>query len=461
MAHLTPAITTQASRTVAIVGRANVGKSTLFNRLIGARKAVVSSTESTTRDRIYGEIQWQGVSLTLIDAGGFEFSKGDMLAQAIQRHLRHALKEADLLLWVCDARSGLLPADLMILDQLRKANKPIALALNKLDERTTIPAEFFSLGLTPILPISALHGRGIGELLEQLTKGLAPTQITTDEPPYTAAPKPRQAIAVAIVGRQNVGKSSFLNALLREERVIVSPMPGTTRDAVDTMLSVNGQAFLLIDTAGLRHKRKVRDPIDIFSMSRSMEAIARCDVALVVLDATQGVTRDDQRIITKVSETGCGLILLVNKWDLMREKSEQQLRQALVKRFPSMAWAPVLAVSAITGFHVQQSLALIRQVFQAMRTGLSPEAINETLQAAWRTHPPPRYRGRCIRLIRARWIAEHRPARVELDMHPVSRLPRPYQHYLLKALYASRALTGVPVQLIGKAPPEIRRKDRR
>ena len=436
-----PASASSHGPVFAIVGRPNVGKSTLFNRLIGRRQAVVAPARGTTRDRLYGRLTWRRSPLTLIDAGGMEFQVRDALADAVQGQLRRALEDADAFLFICDAQEGLLPADEMILERLRPLGKPIVLAVNKADHHLVVPPEFFALGLAEPLAVSALHGRGTGELLDRLIAGVA-APAAGDRAAAGAAP-----VGVAIIGRQNVGKSSLLNALLRDERVVVSDRPGTTRDAVDTVLTVRGMPLALIDTAGLRHRRKVRDPVDLFAMSRSLEAIDRCDVALMVLDATQGVTRDDQRILTQVCRKGRGLILLLNKWDLItRRFSAGALERAVQRAAAFVSFAPVLAVSAKTGFQVSRSLTLVLDVARRMHQGLSDAECLALMQEAWRHQPPPRWRGRVIRLLKARWRSE-RPVALELTVAPVGRIPTPYRHYLLKAIHASPKFIGVPVQL--------------
>lgn len=437
---------------VAIVGRPNVGKSTLFNRLLGRRRAIVSSGKGTTRDRLHGLVEWRGRSLTLIDTGGLELARVEGLAALVQANVRRVFNEADGFLLVCDGKDGLLPADAMILERLRTTGRPVVLAVNKLDQRLTVPPEFFSLGVAPIHPISALHGHGSGELLDHLVERFAeppPPDASGGRAPSADEPMP----AVAILGRQNVGKSSLFNALLREERVLVSHVPGTTRDAVDTSLSVDGEPVVLIDTAGLRHRRKVRDPIDHVAMARAVEAIERCDVALVLLDATEGVTHDDQRIISKVLEVGRGLVLVVNKCDLVQggrgagPLSSRKLVEATHRAVPGAFLAPVVATSAITGFQVPLSLLTALRVVRAMRRGLSAERCRAVVKAAWSAQVPPRFRGRPIRLQDIRWVPG-RPARVELTLRPVAWLPRPYQHYLLKRVYAGHsALAGVPLTL--------------
>lgn len=433
---------------IAIVGRPNVGKSTLFNRLIGRRKAVVSSLPGTTRDRIEGTLEWRGMPLTVVDTGGFQLTAQGDLEIAVQRHLRVALREAQGVLFLCDALQGLLPADQLILDSLRRMGKPVVIAVNKTEHSRLVPPEFFALGAATIFPVSALHGLGIGELLDHLAALVAPAGAPrSNGSAHARAASDEGCLSVAIIGRQNVGKSSLFNAFLREERVIVSEIPGTTRDAVDTVLSLGETPLRLIDTAGLRHRRKVKSPVDLFAMARTAEAITRAHVALVVLDATQGVTTDDRRIVTQVCEAGCGLVLVVNKWDLVKGVSERTLAASMKRAAPFAAFAPVVAVSATTGFQVAEALAIAQRVFARIRRGVSEEACRSVLVRAWNAHLPPRIRGRAIRLRNARWI-HGRPCRIELATAPVGRLPVPYQHYLLKQLHAHPGFRGVPIKLV-------------
>ena len=440
---------------LAIVGRPNVGKSTLFNRLVGSRKAVVSSTRGTTRDRLYGRTEWRGLPLTLIDAGGFEPAAQGGLAQAVQRHVHRAVQEADGFLFVCDAHDGLVPADQAILEVLRRTGKPFHLVINKADRSLDIPPDFFSLGVAQPLAVSALHGLGIGELLDAVVARCSASRKHQDsddavEPPASGA------IAMAILGRQNVGKSSILNAVVREERAVVSEVPGTTRDAIDVWLTVKEQPVCLIDTAGLRHRRKVHDPVDVFSMARTAEAIDRCDVALVVLDATQGVTQDDQRILSRVVTQGRGLIVLANKWDLLSRVSPPVFTEALRRRLPMAPFVPVLTVSAKTGFQIPKILPTALQVARAIHTGLTDAACRALLEEAWRQHSPPRVLGRAIRLRQARWLPG-RPARVELVTSPLGRLRLSYRHYLVKRLAAHPDLSGVPIRLVVRSPDRAER----
>ena len=433
-----------------MAGRPNVGKSTLFNRLIGRRHAVVSATRGTTRDRLFGTLTWNGALLTLIDAGGMELKRTAGLAASVQRHVQQAVQEADGIVLVCDAQEGLVPADGLILQRLRRLNKPIWLAVNKVDDGPTMPAEFYTLGLAEPLPVSALHGRGTGELLDRLTRHFTPPHGAGFT--HVASASRREAeLSIAVVGRQNVGKSSWVNAVLRQERVIVSEMPGTTRDAVDTDVLVGETLICLIDTAGLRHRRKVREPVDHFAMLRTRDVLGRCDVALVLLDATQRMTRDDQRLLTTVAEAGCGCVIAVNKWDLVKGGREAALADMVHRQASSVPFAPVIAVSAKTGFHVMKSLELARQAAASIRRGLVQRLSLSWIQQAWKQQPPPRWRGRAIHLQRVRWSAG-RPNALHLTLRPVGWLSRPYQQYLMKRLYTHHELAGVPVTLLLEGP---------
>lgn len=440
---------------IAIVGRPNVGKSTLFNRLLGTRKAVVSAVRGTTRDRLDGELTWRGARLRLADTGGMELQRLQGLAQRVQQRLRKTIDEADGVLLVCDGQQGLVPADELILDALRKTGKPVILVANKLDHHPIVPPEFLTVGVEDIVAVSALHGKGTGELLDRLVtrwRSSGPAQAVNGGASARGRESAPPAFAVAIVGRQNVGKSSLVNALVRDERVLVSDMPGTTRDAIDTTVMLDGAPVTLIDTAGLRHKRKVTSPIDLFSMARTVAAIERCHVALVVLDATQGVTRDDQRIVTQVTDAGCGVVLLVNKWDLVKGGRPGEVDRTIHRLLPSVAHAPVVAVSAKTGFQVRRSLTVAGEVYRAMqRGGLSDEECLALLKRAWVAHPPTRFQGRAILLKGAR-VSRGRPMTVELLTAPVGWLSPSYQHYVLKQLHTQRRLSGVPLRLVVRGP---------
>jgi GTP-binding protein len=379
----------------------------------------------------------------------------------VQQHLRRALHEADAFLLLCDAQQGLVPMDMMIMESLRKTGKPVFVATNKADSHPTVPPDCYALGVSPVIPISALHGRGIGELLDEIISRIQPTAANGQGTESASSIRLRSGrrheweqgtpCAVAVVGRQNVGKSSLVNALVRDERVIVSELPGTTRDAIDLPLTVGGQPVTLIDTAGLRHRRKVTQAVDLFSMTRTIEALARCEVALVLLDATQGVTRDDQRILTRVIDAGCGFVILANKWDLVvgsraSRKTEATMADAVKRAAAFASFAPIMAVSARTGFQVMRGLTRALEVARRQRTGLSDRDTAVILQRAWTRQPPPRVHGRLARFQQARWVPG-RPIHVSVTTAPKSLLPLGYQRYLIKQLHADSRCAGIPLRL--------------
>ncbi len=443
---------------VVLVGRPNVGKSTLFNRLVGARKAVVSPMRGTTRDRIYGEVTWRGSTIRVIDAGGYDEERTDPLQLFVQKQLQVAIEEADVLLFICNGKDGLLADDVAVVEGLRKAGKPLILAVNKRENELTVPAEFHQFGIEDAFAISSLHGLGVGDVLDSILEHLG-----LFDPSQRARSKPKNVRwthelpstpSLAILGRQNVGKSSLFNAILNEERVIVSDVAGTTRDAVDTWITVGNRKVLLVDTAGLRHRRKVRQSVDVFSMARSNKSITRCAVALVVIDATQGVTRDDLRIITQVREQGRGLVLVLNKWDLIQGKAQRTFIREIQLEVPYLHFAPILITSAKDGFQVTKPLTVGLKVFRHLTQGIPLNELRHTLKEAWKAHPPPRVRGRRLGLKRAQFDPKF-PGRLELITSPTGQLALSYQNYLVKRLAKDARLKGVPLHIVVKGVDEL------
>ena len=343
--------------TVAIVGRPNVGKSTLFNRILGGRPAIVSERPGTTRDRHFGDAEWQGRRFWVVDTGGLVPGSQDTMDQAVRQQVDLALNEADVILFVVDGREGLHPVDSAIAERLRKAQRPVLLAVNKLDnlEHSTEQYAFYSLGFGDPAGVSAAVGKGSGDLLDALVERL---------PPYDPA-EAEEAINVAILGRPNVGKSSLVNRLLGEERLVVTPQAGTTRDAIDSTLRFREKTLNFIDTAGLRRRAKVEDDLEFYASLRTERAIERAHVAVLVVDATVGLHNQDLRIATQAWEQGAGLIVLVNKWDLVAEKSAntaQQGQEAVIAKAPFLRYVPFLYVSALTGQRVRKVLDAILEV---------------------------------------------------------------------------------------------------
>src|SRR5690606_1024213 len=341
---------------VAVVGRPNVGKSALFNRLVGGRIAIVEDEPGVTRDRLYGQCRWRGRTFTLVDTGGIDPDATEDLAAQSRRHAELAVQEADVLLRVVDGQAGVHPLDAEVAQLLRRYGKPVVVAVNKIDDPAAPHAaaayEFYGLGLGDPVPVSALHGRNTGELLDRVLEHL---------PEVPPAEEGLEPIRVAVVGRPNVGKSSLVNALVGQERSIGSPIPGTTRDVVDIQLERNGTPFVLLDTAGMRRRARIDTRVERFSVVRAMRAIERCDVAAVVLDASQELVEQDRRIVGLVHEAGKGLVLVANKWDLVDGGPQAMgaYEERCRRELSFAAYAPVAFVSALTGRGVNEVLDLI------------------------------------------------------------------------------------------------------
>lgn len=356
---------------VAIVGRPNVGKSSLFNRILNKRKAIVYQEAGTTRDRVSQEVVYDDKAFILTDTGGFLPDEKELLLKSVKAQIKKAIEESDALLFVCDGQAGVMPQDLELVPMLRKFGKKIFLVVNKMDnEKMTAQVhDFYTLGLGEPYPVSVLHNIGISGLLEDLAKALP-----------AAGPKEAavDAVRVAIVGRPNVGKSSFINYLLKEERVIVSELPGTTRDSVDTYLKSEKGDFILVDTAGLRHKRKLKEAVSVYSMMRAKEAICRSNVCLVLVDGYEGLRSDDLKIAELVVDEGKGCVLCVNKWDTVDTKPAEYTKM-IYSRAASLRKYPVLFTSAKTGYNVYNSLDIVKRVLEGLNTRLSTPQLNKLL----------------------------------------------------------------------------------
>ena len=425
---------------VAIVGRPNVGKSTLFNRLVGGRRAIVDDMPGVTRDRLYGDCEWRGRQLVLVDTGGFEPDAIGIMVQ-VRAQAEHAVAEADVIVFLVDAREGLSPADVEVAGLLRRAaTKPILLAVNKVDSagQESLAAEFHRLGFDPLFPVSAEQGQGIGELLDAVVDRLP------EAPPAEA---PSGAITVAIVGRPNVGKSSLLNCILGAERVVVSPEPGTTRDAIDTRFSYEGREYVLVDTAGIRAKGRLGRSVERYSVSRALAAIRRADVALIVLDGAEGVTVQDTKIGGEAHAAGCATILVVNKWDLRAGQREAvgEFGGDLRDKFKYLAYAPVSFVSALSGLRVMELFPKIDEVAAARAYRVPTPELNAVMREAVSRRPPAAERGRPVRIRYATQVAIKPPT--FLIFSTASTLHFSYQRYLENCLRRAFGFPGTPIRV--------------
>jgi GTPase len=440
---------------IAIVGRPNVGKSTLFNRLVGRRRALVRDTPGVTRDRLYGRVSFERWQATVIDTGGFDPAPQEPLIDGVRRQVLAAVEEADVVLFVVDARDGATALDLEIAQILRRANRTVVLAANKVDDaaRESALADLYRLGLGDPLPVSAEHGRGVADLLEALRERF----------PKPAAPAsmPAAPVHVAVVGRPNVGKSSLVNAMIGAERVLVHEAPGTTRDAVDTTIVYEGRTYVLVDTAGIRRKGRVQEPLEKLAVVMALKSLERCQVALVVLDASEGVAAQDAHIAGYANEAGRAAIVVVNKWDLvprgMVRKAEvvEQVRD----RLPFLDYAPVCFTSATRAEGIAELFDTIDQVAAEARRRIPGDAVTEALRAAIARRPVS-VRGDALTIQSASQVAIEPPT-FALRVNRPRDIHFSYERYLVKSLRHAFGLAGSPIRLsLRKATPSRRRASR-
>jgi len=376
---------------VAIVGRQNVGKSTLLNRLARKQIAITEDSPGTTRDRVMTDIAWGGREFTLVDTGGLEPEPESKIARAVQAQVKTAIGESDVIMFLTDAKDGLTAFDREIANMVRQAGKPVLLVANKADNQAleTHAVEFYELGLGDPLAISAYHGKGTADLLDRIVALLpeaAPSVAGTEN------------VKVAIVGRPGVGKSMLLNALLGEERVIVGERPGTTRDAIDTTIDFQGRNVILIDTAGIRRRGRPDTEVERYSVVRSMRAIDRADIALLVLDATEPFTGQDKHIAGYIQQAFKGIMLVVNKWDLVEDRWKREWKQAMRNEFQFVPYAPVLLVSAKSGEGVSHILPQAVRIYEARNMRIPTAAVNSVIQEAAASHAPPTVSGKAIKV---------------------------------------------------------------
>ena len=426
---------------VAIVGRPNVGKSTLFNRLIGSRKSIVRDTPGVTRDRIHGTAEFGGWRATVIDTGGLDPTSGEPLAAQVRKQVLAAIAEADALVFVIDGREGLTPLDEEVARLLRRVSKPVLVAVNKVDARghEIAAAEAYGLGMDPVLPVSAEHGRGVAELIEALAMRLP-------APPSSAAEE-TGPLRIAVVGRPNVGKSSLVNAIAGQDRVVVHAEPGTTRDAVDTLVTVEGRPYILVDTAGMRRKGRTEGALDKLSAVMARRSLERADLALVVIDAGEGVTTQDARIAGYAEAAGRAVVLVVNKWDLVGAVDRApELVRALRERLPFLSHAPIVFTSARAGSGIHDLFETIDRVAAEYAKEISTGELNRALTAAVERRPPAGVHGKTLKIYYATQTGT-RPPTFLLFVNDPAALHFSYERYLVSALRERFGLAGCAVRL--------------
>ena len=426
---------------IAIVGRPNVGKSTLFNRLTRTRAALVDDQPGITRDRLYASVEWESKSFTLVDTGGFDDSEGEPLVQGVRNQVVKAIEEADGILFIVDGRDGLMPGDEKIADVLRRSRKKVFLGVNKVDgaEHQQLTADFYSLGFDRVYAVSAAHGYGLAAFLEALTEDLE--ESAKEE-------TPDDLTRVAIIGRPNVGKSSLVNRIVGSERLLVSELPGTTRDSVDIHFTLRGRNYVFIDTAGIRKKGRVKEKIEKFSVIKALQSLDRCHVAVVLIDASEGVTDQDAHICGYAFERGRGVILAINKWDLVKQDPEKKkhLANTLDRQMSFLSFAPRLYVSALTGEKVKNLFEKINLLHGQLFRRIDTSTVNKALTGMVQKNPPPKMgRGR-LKFFYTTQTGVMPPS-FALFVNRPDLVHFTYERYLLNQFREQLELNEVPVRL--------------
>lgn len=439
--------------TVAIVGRPNVGKSTFVNRLIGARNSIVHDMPGVTRDRIYFDVEWQNKGFTVIDTGGIIPGDGDDIMVSIFDQARLACEEADRIIFLVDGKDGINPVDYDIANILRQSGKPIFLAVNKCDNPDSLlmTSDFYALSVGNPIGISALHGSGgVGDLLDVVTEGFDESEEEEKD----------GRIRIAVVGRPNAGKSSIVNSLLNTQRVIVSDVSGTTRDSIDSFITYNDKEFVIVDTAGIRKKSKVDYGVEKFAVDRAIRSIRECDVAVLVIDAKEGISDQDKKISSIITESGKGIIVAINKWDLIEEKKANTINkfeQELAKDIPFLSYAPKIFISALTkqrlGQIFDKSLEVYEQCVKRVSTGLLNKVINE----AYALNPPTSFKGKRLKVLYTTQAAIQPPTFV-LFVNNEELLKDSYKRYLENKLREAFGFFGTPIRVSVRERKEKGRK---
>ena len=429
---------------VAIVGRPNVGKSTLFNIFANSRISIVEDTPGVTRDRLYADTEWLDNEFMMVDTGGIEIMNTDKIAVSIRQQAQIAIAEADVILFVCDARAGITHEDAEVAKMLRQSKKPIVLAINKADspKQEMEIFEFYNLGIGEPIPVSAANHLGLGDLLDAVVEKFPETSAYGED-------GNEDEIKVALIGRPNVGKSSIFNTLVGEERSIVSDVAGTTRDAIDTPVIREGQKFLFIDTAGMRRKARIDEPIEKYSIIRSLRAVDRSDVGLMVIDAIDGVTEQDKKIAGYAHEAGKGIVLVVNKWDLYDKDNTSTLRytENLRRELVFMQYAPVVFVSAMTKQRIHRLPEVIHYVAEQNAMRISTSVLNQVVEDAIAINPPPTEKGQRLKILYATQVKIKPPTFVIFVNEPEI-MHFSYQRYLENKLREAFGFEGTPLQMI-------------
>jgi GTP-binding protein len=427
---------------VAVVGRPNVGKSTFFNRVLGQRLAIVEDRPGVTRDRNFARAEWNGRAFYVVDTGGMVEGSDEPMDRLIRQQVVVAIAEADVVVLMVDGKAGPHPLDYRVAELLRRADKPVVLLVNKVDNLGDPSAvghhDFWDLGLGEPLAVSSLSGKGSGDVLDAMVERL----------PESSSEEGEEELRVAVIGRPNVGKSSFVNRLLGEERLVVSEVAGTTRDAIDTPMKYHGQTLIFIDTAGLRRQSRVQENVEYYSALRTERSVERADVCLLLVDATEGIHNQDLKIAQKAWEAGCGLILVANKWDLVEKDTmtAPRFEKSLRERAPFLEWVPVVFTSAVSGLRVHRTLEMILEVEKERKRRIPTHEVNEVLGELTARTRPPAYRGQSVRFLYGTQVSVRPPTFVLWTNHPEGVVEN-YQRYLHNGFRAKWGFVGAPLRI--------------
>ena len=426
---------------VAIVGRPNVGKSTLFNRITRTRNALVDDLPGVTRDRHYGDATWAGVDFTLVDTGGFIGEDEDLFAPEIRFQILQAIEDSDAIILLLDGKGGITPFDEDVVKILREVKKPVFYGVNKIDgvEQEVKLYDYYSLGLEKLYPLSAEHRYGVSDFLDDIVQVL----------PETVGPETDDMVKLAVVGKPNVGKSSLINRILGQKRLVVSDIPGTTRDAIDSVCEINGNSYLLIDTAGIRRKKKVSKKIEKFSIIKALKSLERCDVALILIDAYEGITEQDVTIAGYAYERGCGCILLLNKWDIVEKdsKTEKKYFDQLRMDAKFLSFAPVITISALTGQRVLKIFKIVDEVYSQYAQRIGTGQLNKILKQSIERNEPSIYRGRRLKFYYFTQVSTGPPTFVCFVNYPGG-VHFSYKRYLINQIRIGTGLAKTPIRII-------------
>ncbi|EKE02122.1 MAG: hypothetical protein ACD_20C00425G0019 [uncultured bacterium] len=428
---------------VAIVGRPNVGKSTFVNRLLGSRESIVDDMPGVTRDRLYFNVEWAGKDFTVIDTGGIVPGVEDEIMMSIYTQVEIATEEADVIIFMVDGKEGLNPVDIDVANLLRKSEKPIFLTVNKIDvpEKTSLIADFYALGIGDPYPVSSMHGTGgVGDLLDDIVKAI-PDFVSDEE---------TKPVHLAIVGRPNAGKSSLVNSLLGEERVIVSEVAGTTRDAINTNLCVDGNCYTLVDTAGIRRKARVEYGIEKFSVARSIKAIRESDVTLLIIDATEGITDQDKKIGEISNDAGRGIVIVVNKWDLIEDKHSTTINEftkTIRSEAPHLSFAPIIFISALTKQRITKIFPAVLEAYEYSHKKITTSLLNKVILEAFALNPPTSKQGKRVKAFYSTQVGVQAPTFV-VFVNDTKLMSDSYLRYLENKLREAFGFFGTPIKII-------------